>query len=127
MTLSTGQRRFHFKNVRPQDPDVKPFGEWLPANRTFYASFRTWLREGGYGDSALNQYGVAARLALGWLDLPYWEIDPQTDPSTPDARRPRSGRDLDRVRGYIASHCRMILPSSCRNIDQISSCWHPSD
>lgn len=53
---------------------AKTIWEWLPQNRGFYASFRRWLREGGYGDSALNLYGVAARLALGYLDKAYWLI-----------------------------------------------------
>ncbi|TET53832.1 MAG: phage integrase family protein, partial [Anaerolineales bacterium] len=87
MTRSTGRRKHHFKNVQPRDPAVKPFGEWLGANRSFYANFRTWLRDGGYGDSVLNIYGTAARLALGWLDMPYWQIELQDD--------------LDKVREYI--------------------------
>jgi hypothetical protein len=63
MTRSTGRRKHHFKNVLPRDPAVKPFGQWLGANRSFYGTFRTWLRDGGYGDSALNIYGTAARPA----------------------------------------------------------------
>ncbi|MBE7471232.1 MAG: hypothetical protein HS114_19010 [Anaerolineales bacterium] len=35
MTLSTGQRRFHFKRTQPTDPTLKPFAEWLPANQKF--------------------------------------------------------------------------------------------
>lgn len=35
MTLSTGQRRFHFKHTHPTDPILKPFAEWLPANQKF--------------------------------------------------------------------------------------------
>ena len=88
MTKSTGQRRHHLKDVQPRDPAVVRLGAWPPANQTFYQRFRQWLRDGGYGDSALKLYGCAARLALGWLDVPYWEIDPQAD--------------LDRVRAYIA-------------------------
>jgi integrase len=79
----------HLKNRRPLDRDVLPIGEWLPANLDFYRDFRRWLRRGGYGESALNIYGTAARLALGWLDTAYWEIDPQTD--------------LERVREYVAA------------------------
>jgi site-specific recombinase XerD len=85
----TSQDECSFVNKIPTDPNVKPIKAWFPANRGFYADFRKWLRNGGYGDSALNIYGVAARLALGWLDEPYWLIDPQAD--------------LDRVREYIAS------------------------
>ena len=59
------QRRFHYKNTQPADPAVRAFGQWLPANRQFYDQFRQWLRDGGYGDSALHIYGCAARLALG--------------------------------------------------------------
>lgn len=90
MTPSTHRRKFHFKNKRPNDPAVKSLGDWLPANRGFYADFRRWLREGGYSDSALNTYGTAARIALGWLDLPYWQIAPLAD--------------LDRVRDYIVAY-----------------------
>ncbi len=79
MTRSTGQRRPHFKNVIPKDPAVKAFGDWPEANRRFYADFRAWLRECGYSHSALNTYGSATRLAIGWLDKPYWEIDPDGD------------------------------------------------
>jgi site-specific recombinase XerD len=88
MTRSTGQRRHHFKNTKPSDPAVKRLSEWLSANRTFYTTFRRWLRDGGYSDSTLNIYGCAVRLALGWLDKPYWEIDPQAD--------------IARVRAYIS-------------------------
>jgi site-specific recombinase XerD len=90
MTRSAGQRKFHFKSIRPKDPNVKPFNEWVPPNRTFYIKFRAWLREASYGESAIKIYGTAVRLALGWLDKPYWEIDLDTD--------------LDRVREYIATH-----------------------
>jgi hypothetical protein len=85
----TSQNEFSLVNRTPTDPNVKPIKAWFPANQGFYADFRKWLRNGGYGDSALNIYGVAARLALGWLDEPYWLLDPQAD--------------LDRVCEYIAS------------------------
>jgi site-specific recombinase XerD len=58
---------------------AKTIWEWLPENRGFYAHFRRWLREGGYADSAIETYGVAARLALGYLDKAYWLIDPTDD------------------------------------------------
>lgn len=90
MTRSTGKRKPHFKNVILADPAVKPFADWVAENRNFYAGFRRWLREGGYGYSSLNTYGVAARLAFGYLDQPYWTIDPDTGP--------------DRVRDYIGTH-----------------------
>ena len=96
MTAQTRKRRF--APVRFKGPIVKSYWDWFPANRGFYDHFRRWLREGGYGESALCLYSVAARLALGYLDRPYWEIDLHADPST------GSGRDLDRVREYIAAH-----------------------
>lgn len=68
---------------------TKPICQWSFANQNFYAHFRRWLREGGYGDSALMLYGVAARLALGYLDKAYWLIQPEAD--------------LDRVRDAIAA------------------------
>ena len=69
----------HLKNRRPRDPDVLPIGEWLPANVVLFRDFRVWLQAHGYGQSAVSTYGTAARMALGWLDKPYWEIDPQSD------------------------------------------------
>jgi integrase len=85
----TRKRRHHYKSVQPADPAVKAWKAWLPANRGFYDQFRRWLREGGYSRSSIDIYGCAARLALGWLDVPYWEIDPQAD--------------IERVREYIAA------------------------
>lgn len=80
----------HFRPSQPGQPAVQPIGSWSPANRGFYDNFRDWLREGGYGQSALDLYSVAARLALGLLDKSYWQIDPETD--------------LNRVRQYLATH-----------------------
>jgi integrase len=90
MTRSTGQRKFGYRSIRHQDPAVKPFGEWPPVNRSFYESFRHWLRDAGYSQSTLGIYRAAFRLVLGLLDKPYWEIDPRAD--------------LDRVREYITAH-----------------------
>jgi integrase len=89
MTRSTGKRKFQLKNVIPVDPAVKPIRDWLPANQGFYAHFREWLQDASYSDSALHIYGAAVRLALGWLDKPYWLMDPQ--------------EDLQRVREYLAT------------------------
>lgn len=89
MTRAPRKRQFHFKNRLPTDPAVKPIGDWLPANRGFYADFRHWLQAASYSDSALHIYGAAVRLALGWLDKPYWLIDPQAD--------------LQRVREYMTT------------------------
>lgn len=82
------QRKPH-TNVLYLDPAIKSIGDWPPVNQSFYADFCGWLREGGYGDSALSQYGIAARFALGLLDKPYWQIDPQAD--------------LQRVRDHFAA------------------------
>jgi integrase len=90
MNCSTRKRKFHYKSIQHQDPNVKPFREWLSVNRAFYDGFRHWLQDAGYSPSTLSIYRAAFRLALGWLDKPYWEIDPQAD--------------LDRVRDYIATH-----------------------
>lgn len=79
MTRNTGKRKHHYKDSYPKDPAIKSFGEWLPANQGFFKNFCTWLQDGGYSFSAVNIYGVAARLALGYLDKPYWTIDPDAD------------------------------------------------
>lgn len=75
-----GQKRaFHFKNIQPADPEVRRFGDWLPENRRFFADFRKWLKDTGYGEIALGLYSVAARQIIGYLDQPYWTIDPEAD------------------------------------------------
>jgi integrase len=79
MTLSTGQRRHHFKNTTPKDSAITPFSAWPIPNRSFQHSFYQWLKSGGYGPSALNTYSVATRLALGYLNKLHWTIDPETD------------------------------------------------
>jgi len=61
--------------IRLSDAALTPYGQWLPANRSFYANFRQWLQAGGYGPSALNIYGAAARVVLGLLNKPYWRRD----------------------------------------------------
>jgi integrase len=115
MTRSTGQRKVHLKNTLPTDPAVKPFGDWLPANCSFYANFRAWLRESSYSHSALNTYGVAVRLALGWLEKPYWQIDPESDleqvrqhlatrPLTPSTRL-EYGKGLAKLAQYLRIRC----------------------
>jgi site-specific recombinase XerD len=95
MTFSTrqtplttpGQRRHHFKNTTPKDPAITPFAEWPSFNRGFHIAFYRWMKSGGYGPTTLSTYSVASRLALGYLDKPYWTIDPEAD--------------LDQVRKYI--------------------------
>ncbi|MCX6083237.1 MAG: tyrosine-type recombinase/integrase [Chloroflexi bacterium] len=89
MTLSTGKRRAHFKATIPTDPNLKPIGQWVPENRVFLVDFYAWLRAGGYAQSTIHQYGVSARLALGYLDKPCFEIDYHYD--------------LEKVRVYLLS------------------------
>ena len=96
MTLSTGRRKTHFKCTRPTDPNIRPFGEWLPENRRFHADFCLWLRQGGYSASALRTYSVSARLALGFLDQPIEQIDIESD--------------LQKAREYLAT--RSLSPST---------------
>jgi integrase/recombinase XerD len=74
------------RNRTPNDSAVKPINDWLSANQGLYSRFRSWLKDGGYSDSAVAQYGSGVRTALGWLDRPYWEIDAE---------------DLERVRVYV--------------------------
>lgn len=90
MTLSTGQRRHHFKNTTPKDPAITPFAAWPIPNHSFQHSFYQWLKSGGYGPSTLNTYSVVARLTLGYLNKPHWTIDPEAD--------------IELVRGYIEQH-----------------------
>lgn len=73
------KRTPHFCDVLPKDPAVRRFGEWSFANQGFFAEFRRWLKASGYSDSALHIYSVAARQAIGFLDKPYWTIDPEGD------------------------------------------------
>ena len=54
---------------------ISPITDWPVANQRFYADFRRWLRDGGYGDGSLRLYGIAARMALGFLNKAYWMID----------------------------------------------------
>lgn len=83
-------RTFFSRPSLPLAPAHRHILDWRPVNRGFYAGFRTWLYKSGYGPSALNRYGVAARLVLGLLDIPYWQMDPVAD--------------LDKVRDYIRTH-----------------------
>jgi integrase/recombinase XerD len=71
----------------PLTPAFKPLQEWLAINRGLYADFRKWLYRSGYSPSALNLYGVAARLVFSLIERPYWMIDLEAD--------------LDRVREYV--------------------------
>ena len=71
------------------DGTIKSIKTWPSANRGFYRDFRQWLRDGGYGDSAIKLYSIAVRRALGLLDKPYRMIG--------DA-------DIERVRQHMADH-----------------------
>jgi len=98
MTRSRGLRRTHTKNTTPRDPAVLSYSKWPFVNQNLYVQFRRWLTEGGYGFSSLNTYSVAARLGLGFLNLPYWKIDPK--------------KDLQLVREHI--HQGILSPSTQR-------------
>jgi hypothetical protein len=87
-------RRFHFKNMPLKDPAIQCFGEWSDENRGFHGGFRNWLKENGYGDSALRIYGAATRMAIGYLRKPYWTINPETD--------------MERVKKYLLQSERSI-------------------
>jgi integrase/recombinase XerD len=90
VTRSTGRRRHHFKSVIPSDPAVTPLAAWPTPNRSFHHSFYYWLKAGGYAETTLNLYSVAARLALGYLNKMHWTIDPDAD--------------IELVRDYIKGH-----------------------
>jgi site-specific recombinase XerD len=72
-------RRFHFKSPPLRDPAIQRFGEWPAENRDFYGGFRAWLMENSYGASTAEKYGAALRMAVGFLQKPYWNIDPDAD------------------------------------------------
>jgi integrase len=90
MTTSRSRRRTNPTGIQPTKPTLVPFQDWLPANQGFYTAFRRWLIESGYRPSALVTYSIGARLALGLLNKPYWQIDPETD--------------FPAVRVYITAH-----------------------
>lgn len=127
MTRSTGKRKWHTQNPVPKDPAVKRYGDWPMANQNFYVYFRRWLRDGGYGDTSVNTYSVAARTALGLLDKPYWAIDPQADldrvrqhlasrPLTSIVRR-QYGDGLTKFAEYLCFRCQRPLPERAVNWD----------
>jgi site-specific recombinase XerD len=95
MTASTGKRKAHFKNTKPTDPRITPFSKWTPENRRFYADFCLWLKQGGYSASACNIYAVGVRFAIGYLNLPFNEIQP---------------KHIDQVRDYLET--RALSPST---------------
>jgi integrase/recombinase XerD len=77
--MSENKRCFHFKNNQPADPAVRRFGDWPHENRDFHQAFRLWLKDTGYGEVAIKLYSVASRQAIGFIDKPYWAIDPDAD------------------------------------------------
>jgi site-specific recombinase XerD len=79
MTGQPRKRRPFLRGVPPKDPEIAPIDDWPPANRGFLAGFREWLYASGYSIVTMKLYGVAARQALGYLNKPYWQIDPQDD------------------------------------------------
>jgi len=88
------RRRFHFKSPPLKDLAIQCLAEWSNENRGFYGGFRNWLKENGYSPSALNIYGAAVRMAIGYLRQPYWTIDPEAD--------------LERVREHLAQSARTL-------------------
>ena len=88
------RRRFHFKSPPLKDLAIQRFKEWSEENRGFYGGFRNWLKENGYGDSALGIYGAAVRMAIGYLRKQYWTIDPDAD--------------LERVREHLSNSERTL-------------------
>ena len=104
---------------------VKTMGEWPAINQNFHKQFRLWLADGGYGDSAINQYSVASRWTFGILDKLYWTINPATDfqivrdyfaarPLTPDTRHAYE-KGLTKLGQFIAVKCHKPLPE--RKVD----------
>lgn len=73
------KHRPFLRGVSPKDPAITPFDDWLPANQSFLGCFRKWLHACGYSIVSMKLYGVAVRQALGYLNKPYWQIDPQED------------------------------------------------
>ncbi len=79
MTPPKKTRRPHFCDTQPKDPAIRRFGQWPHVNQNFFAAYRRWLKETQCSPSTLNLYSVGARQAIGFLDKPYWMIDPVSD------------------------------------------------
>jgi integrase len=116
---------FRLHNTHPVDPAEAALADWPTANRRFYADFLAWLRDGGYSDAALTVYGRAARLALGWLNKPYHQIDPQADLDQVREHvaarydRPATRRmylqGLDKLAEYLCQRCQRPVPEKSVN------------
>jgi site-specific recombinase XerD len=87
MTSPKPKRPFQIKNNIPTDPNVTPIARWLSANQGCYHAFRDWLKESSCSQCTVQAYAVGARFVLGYLNQPYWTIDP--------------GADIDRVWAYF--------------------------
>jgi len=128
MTCSTGQRKYHHKNVPAPHPSIKPWQQWPPENRTFFDAFRAWLQTGGYSQSALGAYGAAVRMALGLLDKPWQAIEPETDLArvyehlesrslTPKTRQPYT-RGLKKLVEFLNIHIQPAPPHRPRPLER---------
>lgn len=107
MTLSTGQRRPHFKNTTPNDSSITPFAQWSAANQIFFQEFRAWLQVCGYGSSTVHQYAVAVRSAIGYLNKPHQTIQPVTDLERVRLHFTQRSLRSSTRRGYDKGLCRL--------------------
>jgi integrase/recombinase XerD len=108
-------------------PGVKPIGHWSSANQGMYADFMDWLEKGGYGRSALLQYGLGARLSLGLLDKPYWLIDLEADVARVydymaraipvEATRAAYAKGIRKLAEYLRLRCHRPVPTKQINWD----------
>jgi integrase len=124
MSAKPRKRRPFQRIVHPIDPAVIPFDDWLPANRSFLGCFRRWLFESGYSISSMKIYGVAVRQAIGFLNKPYWQIDPEADleracefiESRPIAASTRMDyhKGVEKLAEYLRLRCHM--PAKAKEI-----------
>jgi len=71
------------------DPEIRSIKTWSRSNQGCYERFRIWLKDSSYSEAAINLYSAAARQIIGFLQKPYWQIDPEVD--------------LERVKQYLES------------------------
>jgi integrase len=100
VTRTKGKRPYHIKNKQPIDPNVTPISHWPPANRGCYHSFREWLKTTGFSDVTVMTYAIGARFVLGFLNKPYWVIDPDEDIAVVWDYLQRTYRDQPRLAHY---------------------------
>lgn len=79
MSPQNAKHRPFLRAVLPKDPAIIPYEDWLPANRDFLDAFCDWLHKTGYSLSTMKIYGVATRQVIGFLNKPYWKIEPDVD------------------------------------------------